>query len=119
MSDLSPPFAQVKSSKEEKPPGVGKVRDFATALNMHDAVAGVFITMRRDDWSDGMQAVAEAQGTFRYNDSAVEYPRLQHWSMEQYYENKKYNRFAHLPELAIPHSKEKRPFHPKQKILWR
>lgn len=112
-------FAQVKSSKDEKPPTVGQVRDFATAMKMHDAVAGVFITMRRSDWSDGMQRVADAEGTFRYNDSAVEYPRLQHWSMEQYYENKKYNRFAHLPELSIPHSKEKRPFHAKQKMLWR
>lgn len=112
-------FAQVKSSREEKPPTVGKVRDFATALKMHDAVAGVFITMRRRDWNDGMQRVADAQGTFRYGDSAVEYPRLQHWSMEQFYENKRYNRFAHLPELAQPHSKEKRPFHAKQKMLWR
>ena len=112
-------FAQVKSSKDEKPPTVGKVRDFAMAMKMHDAVAGVFITMRRSDWSDGMQRVANAEGTFRYSDSAVEYPRLQHWSMEQYYENKKYNRFAHLPELSIPHSKEKRPFHAKQKMLWR
>ena len=112
-------FAQVKSSKEERKPSVGKVRDFATAMNMHDAVAGVFITMRRGDWSDGMQEVAEALGTFRYRDSAIEYPRLQHWSMEQFYENKKYNRFAHLPELSIPHSKEKRPFHAKQKMLWR
>ena len=112
-------FAQVKSSKDEKPPTVGKVRDFATALKMNDAVAGVFITMRRSDWSDGMQKVADAQGTFGYSDSASVFPRLQPWSMEQYYENKKYNRFAHLPELSIPHSKEKRPFHAKQKMLWR
>ncbi len=112
-------FAQVKSSRDGRPPSVGKVRDFATAMRMHDAAAGVFITMRRKDWSDGMQEVADAMGTFSYGDSAVEFPRLQHWSMEQFYENKKYNRFAHLPELSIPHSKEKRPFHPKQKLLWR
>ena len=95
------------------------VRDFAQAMRMEDAVAGIFITMRRRDWTDRMERVADAAGTFRYHDSAVEYPRLQHWSMEQYYENKKYNRFAHLPELANPHSKEKRPFHAKQKMLWR
>lgn len=119
MSDLSPPFAQVKSSRKGRKPSLGMVRDFAQAMRMEDAVAGIFITMRRRDWTDGMQRVAESMGKFRVDGSAAEYPRMRHWSVEQYFENKKYNRFAYLPDLANPLKRRKESFQFQKETLFR
>ena len=111
--------AQVKSSRKGRKPSLGMVRDFAQAMRMEDAVAGIFITMRRRDWTDGMERVAESMGKFQVDGSATEYPRMQHWSVEQYFENKKYNRFAYLPDLANPLKRRKEPFQFQKEPLFR
>ena len=111
--------AQVKSSRKGRKPSLGMVRDFAQAMRMEDAVAGIFITMRRRDWTDGMERVAESMGKFQVDGSAIEYPRMQHWSVEQYFENKKYNRFAYLPDLANPLKRRKEPFQFQKEPLFR
>ena len=111
--------AQVKSSAKGRKPALGMVRDFAQAMRMEDAVAGIFITMRRRDWTDGMRQVAESLGKFHVNGSAAEYPRMQHWSVEQYFENKTYNKFAYLPDLANPLKKNKEPYQFQKETLFR
>ena len=111
--------AQVKSSRKGRKPALGMVRDFATAMRMEDAVAGIFITMRRKDWTEGMQKVADSMGKFHVGGSAAKHPRMQHWSVEQYFENKKYNQFAYLPDLANPLKKGKEPFQFQKEPLFR
>lgn len=89
-------IAQVKAS----PPTIENIRAFAFNVQ-RKAVAGVFITLKKDHWTKGMQEIADSLGKFKYEEGANEYPRLQHWHVGQHF-NKKYNRFPILPDLANP-----------------
>ena len=92
-------LAQVKAGK----PTLSQVRDFANVIkDTEGAVAGVFITLERNQWTRGMQEKADMQGTFKHEHSADEYPRLQHWHVGQFYYKTSHLRLPNLPELADP-----------------
>ena len=65
-------------------------------------IAGVFITVERNQWTDGMREVADRQGTFKHEHSANKYPRLQHWHIRQFYYKTRHLRLPNLPEMANP-----------------
>ena len=92
-------LAQVKAGK----PKPGDVRDFATSIrDTKSAIAGVFITLEKNWWTDEMRAIAYRQGTFKHEHSVNEYPRLQHWHIGQFYYKTQHLRLPNLPELANP-----------------
>ena len=96
-------LAQVKAGK----PTPSDVRDFANVIrDTKGAVAGVFITLERNQWTRGMQEIADRQGTFKHEHSADEYPRLQHWHIGQFYYKTPSKRLPFLPELADIKGKE-------------
>lgn len=91
-------IAQVKAGK----PTIDSVRAFANRIQSKEAAAGVFITLEKSWWTDGMQKIADEQGAFKTNPkSSTAYPVMQHWYVKQLF-NKKYNRLPYLPELADP-----------------
>ena len=92
-------LAQVKAGK----PTPSHVRDFANVIrDTKGAVAGVFITVERNWWTEDMREIAYRQGTFKHEHSADEYPRLQHWHVGQFYYKTSHLRLPFLPEMADP-----------------
>lgn len=53
-------------------------------------IAGVFITLEKDDWTPAMRKVAKDAGKFKHPHSARKFPRLQHW----------YFKRSDLPEIV-------------------
>ncbi len=92
-------LAQVKAGK----PTLSQVRDFANVIQTTEgAVAGVFITVEKKHWTDGMREVAAQLGTFQHEHSMEEFPRLQHWHIGQWFLKTPHLRLPRLPELADP-----------------
>ena len=92
-------LAQVKAGK----PTPEQVRAFSTVIkDTPGAVAGVFITVEKGDWTDDMRSIAYQQGTFKQEHSADEYERLQHWHIGQWWWKTPSKRFPRLPALADP-----------------
>ena len=89
-------LAQVKSGK----PTMDNVRAFRQVLDREGAVAGVFITLKRN-WTRGMEKEFQAGGWFSPEGAATKYPCLQFWSIEDYFEN---NTRPNLPPLANPYT---------------
>ena len=99
-------LAQVKAGK----PTLSHVRDFAHVIQSTEgAVGGVFITVEKGHWTDGMREVAAQLGTFQHEHSMDEFPKLQHWHIGQFFYESARQRLPHLPELADPYKKEKVP----------
>ena len=103
-------LAQVKAGK----PTLSQVRDFANVIrDDEDAVDGVFITVEKigkeGDGTAGMREVAYRQGTFQHEHSIEEFPRLQFWHIERFFNKTPHLRLPNLPELADPYKKEKVP----------
>ena len=97
-------LAQVKSGGFN----IDHVKAFAHNIrSMKGAVAGVFITLEKDDWTDDMRRVEYEMGTFKYSDSVIEYPRLQHWHIGQFYYKTLSKRLPNLPDLKDPGSGKK------------
>ena len=77
-SDLA--ISQVKSRN----PSASEVRDFCGVVRREDAVLGVFITL--DKVSKRRRGVYEEIGDMgKVNVGGVSYPRVQFWSMEEYF----------------------------------
>lgn len=106
-------IAQVKSGKFS----VENVRSFVYSMRSENAVAGIFISKYRKDWTSGMREIAYKEGEFQIPGSDKKYPRLQHWPVEKLC-NIKHNRFAFLPPLANPLKKNKEGFEYKQEKLF-
>ena len=99
-------LAQVKAGK----PTLSHVRDFANVIDHTEgAIAGVFITVEKGHWTDGMREVADQLGTFKHEHSMEEFERLQHWHIGQFFYESARQRLPHLPELSDPYKKEKVP----------
>ena len=99
-------LAQVKAGK----PTLSHVRDFAHVIQTTEgAIAGVFITVEKGYWTDGMREVAAQLGTFKHEHSMDEFKRLQHWHIGQFFYKSARQRLPHLPELSDPYKKEKVP----------
>ena len=99
-------IAQVKAGK----PTLSQVRDFAHVISSTEGVvAGVFITVNRKDWTDGMREITAQLGPFRHEHSMDEFDRLQHWHIERFFFKTAHRRLPHLPELSDPYKKEKVP----------
>ena len=99
-------LAQVKAGK----PTLSQVRDFAHVIQTTEgAIAGVFITVEKGHWTDGMREVAAQLGTFKHEHSMEEFERLQHWHIGQFFYKSARQRLPHLPELSDPYKKEKVP----------
>ena len=85
-------LAQVTGSREFR---LDKFRDFLHVVERENAVAGVYITLDRGG-SDTALAEARAKGEIIVG--ASRYPRVQVWSIADYFDG----RIPHLPALADP-----------------
>ena len=93
-------LVQVKAKEKPAPADVDA---FANVIrNTKGAVAGVFITVERNQWTPRMREIAAQEGTFKAPGSAEEYPRLQHWHVGQFYYKTERRQRPRLPEMADP-----------------
>ena len=93
-------LVQVKAKEKPVPADVDA---FANVIrNTKGAVAGVFITVERNQWTPRMREIAAQEGTFQAPGSAEEYPRLQHWHVGQFFYKTERRQRPHLPEMADP-----------------
>ena len=93
-------LVQVKAKERPAPADVDA---FANVIrNTKGAVAGVFITVDRNQWTPRMREIAAQEGTFKAPGSAEEYPRLQHWHVGQFFYKTERRQRPHLPEMADP-----------------
>ena len=93
-------LVQVKAKEKPSPADVDA---FANVIrNTKGAVAGVFITVERNQWTPRMREIAAQEGTFKAPGSAEEYPRLQHWHVGQFFYKTERRQRPHLPEMADP-----------------
>ncbi len=93
-------LVQVKAKEKPVPADVDA---FANVIrNTKGAVAGVFITVDRNQWTPRMREIAAQEGTFKAPGSAEEYPRLQHWHVGQFFYKTERRQRPHLPEMADP-----------------
>ena len=88
-------IAQVKSGHTSP----GHLREFLYNVNKdaNNAACGVFITLAASQVSEPMRRDAKAQGTYRIEGSAREYPRVQFWHLDEWFDHDKDPRF--LPDL--------------------
>ena len=86
--------AQVKGGKRLR---LGDLRDFRDAMRTEDAAFGIFITLER--WNSANARVLAAE-MGRIKIGASEIPRLQLWSIEQYFDGRR----PQLPSLANPYT---------------
>ena len=100
--------AQVKSGKRISMDSVRAFRGIV-AEDSHRAAAGVFITLDRN-WTRGMEAEFAALGRFREPGAASSFPRLQFWSLEDFYRN---GALPKLPSLTDPITGK-----PMHRTLW-
>ncbi len=97
-------IAQVKAGKATP----GHLRDFLFNMQERKAAAGIFITLSRDQVSAPMRRTAGAQGKFRVSGQAEEYPRVQFWSLEEWFQHDRDPRFLpHRPPMKDPYSGKK------------
>ena len=87
-------LAQVKGG-EFKP---NDLRAFRGVMASEDAALGVFITLHQVTGRRRRNAERELAGFGSFQQGASEFPRLQLWSIEEYYDD----RFPYLPTLAHP-----------------
>ena len=93
-------LVQVKAKEKPAPADVDA---FANVIrNTKGAVAGVFITVERNQWTTRMREIAAQEGTFKAVGSAEEFPRLQHWHVGQFFYKTERRQRPHLPEMADP-----------------
>ena len=92
------PLVLVQVSASERP-SLGKVRDFCRVLNRDGAALGIFITVDRKPTSSA-RSEAREMGKVTAGGTTTEYPRLQFWSIRDYYDRKMPN----LPPLKNPHT---------------
>ena len=88
-------LAQVKSGSM----GVSDVRDFLHVMEREDAVCGVFITIKKVDGRK-RSAHQEFANMGRVEIGASSYPRVQFWSIEEFFDG----RFPHLPPMLNPYT---------------
>jgi len=89
--------AQVKSGRA----GAPDIQQFKGAMVEHQADIGIFVVMRRENRTRPMVRDAAAEGNVTIG--RTEYPRLQVWSIEEYFEGL-------LPRLPEPLSLRRRRF---------
>ena len=87
-------LAQVKGG-EFKP---NDLRAFRGVMASEDAALGVFITLHQVTGRRRRNAERELAGFGTLQQGVSKFPRLQLWSIEEYYDD----RFPHLPTLAHP-----------------
>ena len=93
-------LVQVKAKEKPVPADVDA---FANVIrNTKGTVAGVFITVERNQWTPRMREIAAQEGTFKAAGSAEEFPRLQHWHVGQFFYKTERRQRPHLPEMADP-----------------
>ncbi|MCY3851966.1 MAG: site-specific DNA-methyltransferase [Gammaproteobacteria bacterium] len=96
-NDLNLALAQVKSG------GLGGLasdaRDFLHVMQREDAVCGVFITTEKIDGRK-RSAHEEFESMGRFEIGANNYPRVQFWSIEEYFDG----RFPNLPPMLNPYT---------------
>ena len=85
---------QVKSGK----PSMSQIRDFMYVCDREKAAAGLFIPMKNNHISTKMKADFRSKGQFKLKHGANTYPRLQFWSVEDFYEGK----VPRLPDMTDP-----------------
>lgn len=95
-------IVQCKAGK----PTIDQVRAFAWSITKpkSNAVAGVFITLEKEDWTGEMQKIAQSLKKFKLAGSAEKYPRLQHWHCAKanlrHREETLFEGLPKLPDLA-------------------
>ena len=87
-------LAQVKGG-EFKP---NDLRAFRGVMASEEAALGIFITLRKLEGRQRRNAERELAGFGMFQQGASEFPRLQLWSIEEYYDD----RFPYMPTLAHP-----------------
>ena len=87
-------LAQVKGG-EFKP---NDLRAFRGVMASEEAALGIFITLHKVGGRQRRNAERELAGFGMFQQGASEFPRLQLWSIEEYYDD----RFPYLPTLAHP-----------------
>ena len=87
-------IAQVKGGKFS----LSQFRDFLHVVGREDAAAGVYITLTANAASAAARAEAAKQGMFKIG--ASEYPKVQFWSVEEYFNGAK----AQLPAMNDPYT---------------
>ena len=87
-------LAQVKGG-DFKP---NDLRAFHGVMASEEAALGIFITLQKVTGRQRQNAVAEAARLGMIQQGTAEFPRLQLWSIEEYYDD----RFPMLPTLAHP-----------------
>ena len=97
-------IVQVKSGKVSQ----NEFRAFRHSLRepANDAVAGVFITLERKQVTGPMRRTAAAAGTFRLERSVTSFPRLQFWSLEEWFRE---GRRPGLPPMLDPFTGKEMP----------
>lgn len=85
---------QVKSGK----PSMSQVRDFMHVYDREKAAAGLFILMKNSHASKKMKADFRSKGRFKLKLGVNRYPRLQFWSVEDFYDG----RVPALPDMTDP-----------------
>ena len=73
------------------------MRDFQRVIERENAAAGVYVTLRRSSTPGARRAAAEL-GTIEVG--ANQYPRLQLWSVEEFFEKQ----MPRLPDMADPYT---------------
>ena len=84
------------------PPTIDQVRAFAWNITKpkSNAIAGVFITLEKEDWTPEMKKIARSAGKFKEAGSARKFPRLQHWHCSRAnLRNREETLFEGLPSL--------------------
>ena len=74
------------------------LRAFRGVMSSEEAALGIFITLLKVEGRQRQNAEAEAARLGMLQQGASEFPRLQLWSIEEYYDD----RFPMLPTLAHP-----------------
>ena len=107
-------LVQVKGGKN--PPSLDKVKAFARTIEKtEEAICGVFITVEKEHWGSGMKKIAREMGKWKHPDSAVQYPRLQHWWIKKAdLRAREETMFEGLPDLPDLMGLDKKALIPKQ-----
>ena len=94
--------AQVKGGKGK--PTIDQVRAFARVIDSKKAAMGIFITPDGEGITVGMRDVARGLGSFKQRpDSTTEYPRMQFWSIGDFFDDK----WPSMPAMLDPYTGKK------------
>ncbi|MCS1409492.1 MAG: DNA adenine methyltransferase YhdJ [Verrucomicrobia subdivision 3 bacterium] len=103
-------IAQVKSGNTT----ADQIRAFCHVIREQKAAAGVFITLKPISDNRTLKKNKTELGTFRLKGASSDtYPRLQAWSMKEYFDDRRRN-LPNLPPLADPFTGKELP----QPTLW-